>query len=232
VVIGVDVGTTAAKAVAFDVEGRQRGSAEVGYPLLEPAPGRAEQDPDAVVDGALLAIRGAVAAARDGGAQVVGVSLSAAMHALLALDAADRPLTRLVTWGDTRASAQAQRLRAQRPELHDRTGTPVHSMAPLPKLVWFAENDRETFAAARRWVGVKELVVARLAGAWALDHSTASGTGLMNLDALDWDREALAVAGHEPAPRPASWPGSCPPSSASSCCPTSLRSSAWTATFR
>jgi gluconokinase len=195
VVVGVDVGTTSAKAVAFDAAGRELGSAEVGYPLLEPAPGRAEQDPGVVVDGALEAIRGAVARARAGGAEVVGLSLSAAMHALLALDAHDHPLTRLITWGDTRASPQAQRLRAERPELHDRTGTPIHSMAPLPKLVWFAENDRETFAAARRWIGVKELLVARLAGTWALDHSMASGTGLMDLEALDWDREALAAAG-------------------------------------
>jgi gluconokinase len=195
VVVGVDVGTTAAKAVAFDAQGRERGAAEVGYPLLEPAPGRAEQEPGAVVDGALEAIRGAVAEARAGGAEVVGLALSAAMHALIALDAKDRPLTRLVTWADTRASAQAQRLRAEHPDLHDRTGTPIHSMAPLPKLVWYAESERDTFAAARRWVGVKELVVARLTGAWLLDHSTASGTGLLNLETLDWDPAALAAAG-------------------------------------
>jgi gluconokinase len=194
VVIGVDVGTTSAKAVAFDVEGRERGSSEAGYPLLEPLPGRAEQEPHAVIEGAMRAIRGAVAAARDVGVDVAGLSLSAAMHALVALDADDRPLTRLVTWGDTRASAQAQRLRAADPGLHERTGTPVHAMAPLAKLAWFAENDPATFAAARRWVGVKELVVARLAGTWALDHSTASGTGLLDLEALDWDRGALDLA--------------------------------------
>jgi gluconokinase len=195
VVIGVDVGTTSAKAVAFDAQAAVRGRAEVAYPLLEPAPDRAEQDPAAVVEGAVRAIRTAIAQARDGGADVAGLSLSAAMHALAALDAHDRPLTRLVTWGDMRATAQAQRLRAERPELHDRTGTPIHPMAPLAKLAWFAESDRATFDAARRWVGVKELVVARLTGAWALDHSSASGTGLLNLEALDWDPDALAAAG-------------------------------------
>jgi gluconokinase len=195
VVVGVDVGTTAAKAVAFDAQGRDCGSAEVAYPLLEPAPGRAEQEPGVVVEGALEAIRGAVAATREAGASVAGLALSAAMHALIALDANDRPLTRLVTWGDTRATQQAQRLRAESPDLHDRTGTPIHSMAPLAKLAWFAENDPTTFEAAHRWVGVKELVVARLTGAWLLDHSTASGTGLLNLEALDWDPGALAAAG-------------------------------------
>jgi len=195
VVVGVDVGTTATKAVAFDAEGRTHGAAEVAYPLLEPAPGRAEQEPGAVMDGALRAIAGAAAAARDRGAEVAGVSLSAAMHALLALDDHGNPLTRLVTWGDMRATAQAQRLHAEHPELHDRTGTPLHPMAPLPKLLWFAEHEPATFAAARRWVGVKELAVAALTGDLAIDHSTASGTGLMSLETLDWDPEALAVAG-------------------------------------
>jgi gluconokinase len=194
VVIGVDVGTTSTKAVGFDQHGRVVGAGEAGYPLLEPEPGAAVQEPGAVVGGALQAVRDAVAAARERGAEIAGLSLSSAMHAIAALDGRDRPLTPLVTWADTRAAEQAQRLRAERPELHDRTGTPLHPFAPLPKLVWFAEREPQTFAAARRWVGVKELVAARLTGTWALDHSTASGTGLMNLARLDWDEEALATA--------------------------------------
>jgi gluconokinase len=68
-------------------------------------------------------------------------------------------------------------------------------MSPLPKLVWFAEHEAETFSAVRRWAGIKELVVARLTGTWAVDHSVASATGLLNLRELDWDDEALAIAG-------------------------------------
>jgi gluconokinase len=195
VVVGVDVGTTAAKAIAFDRAGNAVSRGEAEYPLIGHERDEAVQDPDTVLNGTMGAIRDAVAGARERGARVAGLSLSAAMHALLALDRHDRPLTPIVTWADMRAAEQAERLRRERPELHDRTGTPLHPMAPLPKLVWFAEHEPRTFAAARRWVGIKELVAARLTGAWAVDHSIASGTGLMNLQALDWDREALAVAG-------------------------------------
>jgi gluconokinase len=195
VVLGVDIGTTSAKAVAFDADGRELGRGETAYPLLEPQPGQAVQDPAAIVDGTLAAVRAAAAAARDQGAHIEALSFSGALHSLVGLDAAGRALTPLVTWGDMRATEQAERLRREHPELHDRTGTPLHPMAPLVKLVWFAENEPETFAAVRRWAGIKELVVARLTGAWAVDHSIASGTGLLNLDELDWDREALAVAG-------------------------------------
>ena len=195
VVLGVDIGTTSAKAVAFDADARELGRGETGYPLLEPEHGQAVQDPAVVVEGTLAAIRAAAAGARDQGARIAALSFSGALHSLVGLDAQGGALTPLVTWGDMRATEQAERLRTEHPELHDRTGTPVHPMSPLPKLVWFAEHEPETFAAVRRWVGIKELVVARLTGTWAVDHSVASGTGLLNLRALDWDREALAIAG-------------------------------------
>jgi len=195
VVLGVDIGTTSAKAVAFDADGRELGRGEAGYPLLEPAHGQAVQDPGAVVEGTLAAIRVAASGARDHGALIAALSFSGAMHSLVGLDGGGRALTPLITWADMRATEQAERLRREHPELHDRTGTPLHPMAPLPKLVWLAEHEPATFAAVRRWVGIKELVVARLTGAWVVDHSIASGTGLLNLRALDWDREALAIAG-------------------------------------
>jgi gluconokinase len=197
VVLGVDIGTTSAKAVAFDADGRELGRGETGYPLLEPEHGQAVQDPAVVVEGTLAAIRAAAAGARHQGARIAALSFSGAMHSLVGLDAQGDALTPLVTWGDMRATDQAERLRAEHPELHDRTGTPLHPMSPLPKLVWFAEHEPATFAAVRRWAGIKELVVARLTETWAVDHSVASGTGLLNLRALDWDREALAIAGIE-----------------------------------
>jgi gluconokinase len=195
VVLGVDVGTTSAKAVAFDAAGRTHGDAEAGYPLHEPEHGHAEQDARQVLATTLDVVRDAAAAARGRGARIAGLSVSTAMHALAALDAEGRPLTPLVTWADTRAADEAERLRSSHPGLHVRTGTPLHPMAPLPKLMWFRAHEAETFAAAAHWGGLKELLLEALTGAFAIDHSCASGTGLMDLERLDWDAEALELAG-------------------------------------
>src|SRR4051794_16843613 len=165
--LGVDIGTTSAKAVGFDPEGNALGEGEAGYPLLEPEPGHAVQDPEAVIAATGAAVRQAQHAI---GAPIAGIALSGAMHGLLALDAADRPITPLITWADTRATEQAARLRAEHPGLHALTGTPLHPMSPLAKLRWFAERDPDTFAAARRWTGLKDLLLRRWSGEWATDH--------------------------------------------------------------
>lgn len=205
VIIGLDVGTTSAKATAFAADGTAVAHGERGYALHEPGgrDGSAEQDPAEITQAALAAVRAAAAATAAGGHAVAGLALSSAMHGLVALDAHDAPLTPLLTWADTRAHAQAERLRRDHPELHIRTGTPLHPMAPLAKLCWLREEEPATFAAAARFVGVKELVLRRLTGAWAVDHSVASGTGLLHLRALEWDGLALELAGvrgHQLAP--------------------------------
>jgi gluconokinase len=197
VVLGLDIGTTSAKAVAFDPSGATHGDAECGYPMDEPEHGHAEQDPKRVIEAAMRVLRDAGAAARDAGAEIAGVGISTAMHALCGVGKDSRPVTPLITWADTRAADEAERLRRDRPELHDRTGTPLHPMSPLPKLMWLREHDPDAFEAAARWGGLKELLLRRLVGEWAVDHSVASGTGLLELETLDWDAEALELAGIE-----------------------------------
>ena len=203
VVLGVDVGTTSTKAVAFSADARTWSEAEEGYPLHEPAPGRAEQDAEQVVTAALAAIRRAAAGAVQSGARVRALAFSAGMHSLVGLDGGGRPLTPVLTWGDTRATAQADRLREHHADLYRRTGTPHHPMSPLAKLMWLREEQPELFARVDRWVQAKDLVLLRLCGELVIDHSCASGTGLLGLRRLEWDPEALSLAGVGPERLPA-----------------------------
>lgn len=197
VVIGVDIGTTSTKAVAFDAEAVDRGAGKAGYELATSRPGYAEQDPDAVAAAAVTAVRDAVERTREAGHGVAGLAFSAAMHTLIGVDGNGAPLTPVLTWADSRAADQATRLRAgaRGLALHRRTGTPVHPMSPLVKLRWFAEEEPEVSAGARQWVGVKEYVLRRLTGEFVVDHGIASATGLYNLGDEDWDEDALAYAG-------------------------------------
>jgi gluconokinase len=194
VVIGVDIGTTSTKTVAYDTGGRQLASQSIGYPLNDPQPGYAEQDPHLILDAVLQSIRAVVAELTE---PVTGLSFGSAMHSLIGLDPAGSPLTPSVTWADARATRQAERLRAVPSglALHRRTGTPMHPMSPLPKLLWFSEQEPKLFERVAHWVGIKDWVLLRLCDALVTDHSVASATGLMDIHKLEWDGEALTIAG-------------------------------------
>ena len=195
VLIGLDVGTTAVKVAALSTSGRgQVAAAQREYPLTQPRPGWQVQDPATVlaaVDGALRDCLEALGPARP-----VGLSVSSAQHGLLGLDDRYEPVTPLVTWADSRASAEAHGLReaGRAPELLRRTGTPVHPMSPLVKLRWFARHEPEVARSARWWVGLKDLVLLHLTGSLVTELSSASATGLLDLRARAWDAEALALA--------------------------------------
>jgi gluconokinase len=197
VILGVDVGTTAVKVAAFDVRGApgQLPTEQREYPLQQPHPGWQIQDPLTV----LAAIDETVAACVGllGNAFVLGVSVSTAMHGLIGLDAQLRPLTPLVTWADARAGEQARQLRAsgQALDLLARTGTPVHPMSPLVKLRWFTQQEATLAGDVRWWVGLKDYVLQHLTGELVTELSSASATGLLNLEVRQWDVDAVAHAG-------------------------------------
>ncbi len=204
IAIGVDIGTTSTKAGAYTVDGKVRAHHAVDYPLLRPEPAAAEQDPEQIFQAVRDAIAACVAASGAGPADVLCVAFSAAMHSLILVDAGGQPLTPSITWADNRAVDWAERIKAEwnGDAIYRRTGTPIHPMSPLAKLVWLRHDRPELFARAARFVGIKEYVFFRLFGQWWVDHSIASATGLFNLEALDWDAEALALAGVRPGQLP------------------------------
>ncbi len=75
-----------------------------------------------------------------------------------------------------------------------RTGTPIHPMSPITKLMWLREDQPVLFEQAYKFISIKEYVFAKLFGEYVIDHSIASSTGMLNLERLDWDQEALAIA--------------------------------------
>lgn len=195
VVIGLDVGTTGVKAVAFGVGSSWRQMAIREYQLLQPTPDQEVQDPASLIAATAAAL--AECAASVGSAKVLAISVSTGMHGLMALDGRFRSLTPLLTWADARAREEARWLRqsGQARALHALTGTPVHPMSPLTKLMWFARHEPATWSAARWWVGLKDYVLFWLTGSLVTELSSASGTGLLDMSARAWSTEATAVCG-------------------------------------
>ncbi len=209
VTIGVDMGTTDMKVVAFgsglaaglppsaNGAGHELARAQEQLSLWHDADGAAEEDAEEVADAATRVLASVVRAVRAQGYTVARIGLSGAMHSLLPVAADGTPLMRAITWMDTRAAAEADALwnTEQGKALYARTGTPIHPMAPLPKLLWLRRAHPEVFGKTARFCSLKQWVWRRWLGAEEVDASIASATGLYNLREGAWDAEALALAG-------------------------------------
>ena len=101
--LALDVGTTSLGAVAVSADGRVRGSVQRPNPAHRGGlpSGRAEQDPDLILEAGLDALR-SLAGQIEGDPAVLG--LTGQMHGILLADPADTPLTPLISWQDLRAN--------------------------------------------------------------------------------------------------------------------------------
>ena len=206
-VMALDVGTSSARAACFGTDGAlvPGALAQVAYEVVTTPDGGAELDPDALVDAVALALDQCLAGCRRRReTEIAAVSASVFWHSLLALDAAGAPLTRVITWADTRSAPDAAELRGLLDEraVHARTGAPLHSTFFPAKLRWLRRVRPDMFERARIWCGFGEYLVARLTGTLRVSISMASGTGLMDQTTATWDRELLESCGISAAQLP------------------------------
>lgn len=196
-VLAIDIGTTSVKTLIIDFAGRVHASHSIDYALSTPYPDCAEQDPDEIFDAVLSSVRKVIDKSSIEAEELLCASFSSAMHSLIALDEQERRLTECIIWADNRSRKQAERLKqdSQGQSIYMATGTPIHPMSPLPKLMWMREEEPDKFAQAHMFLGIKEYVFFRLFGRYVMDHSIASATGLFHLQNRDWDEAALKVAG-------------------------------------
>lgn len=193
--IGLDLGTSALKALLIDGEGRLLNTAVREYPLAFPRPGWSEQNPAdwwrAVTETVPELLRGFDADA------VAGIGVAGQMHGLVALDAGDAVIRPAILWNDGRTAAETDYLNhtVGRDKLAARTGNIAFAGFTAPKLLWMRKNEPESFARIAKVMLPKDYLVYRLTGAFATDFSDASGMLLLDVKNRRWSPEMLALCG-------------------------------------
>jgi xylulokinase len=183
--VGIDVGTTAVKAIGLDDDGNVVARAEESYPLSTPRPGWAEQDPDDWVRAAERAL------AQVGDAAAIGYS--GQMHGLVALDEHDVPLRPAILWNDQRTAAECAEIeeRVGLERLIQLTGNRALTGFTAPKLLWLRNHEPDVYARIRRILLPKDYVRLKLEGRHAIDVADASGTLLFDVEHRRWSDEVL-----------------------------------------
>lgn len=195
--IGVDIGTTSTKAVLYDEHAHVIDQFTQGYPLYRDSNGMAEQDPEKMVAAVEQVIHDAGQQIDFAKEKLLAVSFSSANQSLILLDEHFQPQSRVITWADTRARNAADQLKRSPlgKQLYAKTGTPIHPMSPLTKLLWLKDTAPERLAAASYFGDIKSYLFYRFFNSFKVDISIASCTGMMNINSGDWDPTALELTG-------------------------------------
>ncbi len=206
VILAVDQGTSATKAIAFDASGSivARSRRPVGQRF--PCPGWAEQDPEELYQSVVSAVADLLEQA-SGGWSPAGIGLSTQRESVIAWDArTGRAVAPLISWQDRRAADWCAALAASAdgPAVEARTGLPVDPMFSAAKLRWLLDHQagvRETARAGALRAGtVDAWLLWRLTGGreYACDIGNASRTQLLSLDTGRWDDDLCGAFGIRP----------------------------------
>lgn len=207
--LGIDDGTTAVKAVLHDLDLRPVAQARRPVAARHPRPGWVEQDPAEVL-GAVVDAVAEVLAAAPAGTEVAACGLDHQGESVLAWDAGSgAPLSPIVVWQCKRSQPILERLRAagREPDIRAISGLPLDPYFSAGKLAWLLEEVPAVQAAADagtlRLGTVDAFLSDRLGGGFATDPSTASRTQLCGSGAGAWDERLCAHFGVPPSALPA-----------------------------
>ncbi len=194
--LGLDIGTTAVKAVVADTSGNVIGEAEAPLTVSTPLPGYSEQNPEHWWEGCAAATRKACAAL-PAGAVAGGIGLSGQMHTAVLLDEGDSVIRPAILWSDVRTSAQCRHITETvgARGLRRLVGNPALEGFTAPKLLWVRDNEPEAFARVRTVLMPKDYVRLRLTGEKATEPSDAASTLLFDIRRTEWSKEMLGLLG-------------------------------------
>ncbi len=191
--IGIDVSTTASKALVIDEQGAVIASQSYPHNLSTPRPLWSEQDPDDWWNATCRALRDVLQKIRV--EQVTAVGLTGQMHGLTALDVAGRPLRPAILWNDQRSGPQCDAItkRVGAKRLYQIVGSIMLPGFTAPKIVWVHDHEPEVHRQIAHILLPKDYVRYKLSGAYVTDVADGSGIALMDIGKRAWSDEMLAA---------------------------------------
>ncbi len=192
--LGVDVGTSGVKVMAFSLSGKLLQLKKQHYDVLPSPTGYMEHDPELICQYTITTITDLIS---EMGRAPEAIGFCTFMHSIMPLDQHFNPIGNLQLWNDNRSAAAATLLKNSTggSSIYRCTGTPLHPMSPLTKIRQMKDTEGRVFSSTKRFAGIKEYLLYRLTGRMVLDYSTASATGLFDSVNKRWCEKAMQWGG-------------------------------------
>jgi xylulokinase len=193
--LGLDIGTSAVKAVLVDERGRVEASTAAAHALITKEPGWAEQHPGDWWKSTVKAVRALLEVTRVRPARIAAIGLSGQMHSSVFLDRSGKVIRPALLWNDGRTSDECREITAKVGEerLREWVQNPALEGFTLPKVLWLRKHEPAAFKRLAKIVLAKDYVRYRLTGALASEPSDASATLMYDVAHGRWSRDVMSA---------------------------------------
>lgn len=207
--LGIDVGTTAAKAALFSVDGRLQAVGQAEYPVQHVRPGWVEQNPEDWWQAVCVAIRQALERVPDGSKRVAGIAVSAQAPTMIPLNRDGQPVRPALIWMDRRAEAEAAQLDEVLGvgETYRITGNRPDAFYVASKILWFKAHEPQLHSQTHQFVQINGYINYRLTGTFTLDPVHAALLQLRDYASGEWSAALCDLCGVTPSHFPPVLPG-------------------------
>lgn len=197
-ILGIDVGTSSAKAILFELVGNEVTSAGQSYPLLTPQAGWVEQDPEEVWQALIHVLQDIVK--QSNGYRILSLSIAAQAGSIILVDLEGNPVYPMITWLDTRSQELSRQWQADGTAATIRrlSGWQPFAGLPLPSIGWLLQQRPDIHQKAKRFLGPADFLIHRLTGHFATDLSASSEMLLVDIKTGLWSEELCAIGGVNP----------------------------------
>src|ERR1700756_2717708 len=184
--LGIDLGTSSVKVVAFAEAGVLKGVGMAEYPILTPRLGYAEQDPEERWRATIIAVRKTLK--KSGHPEILGIGFSGQMHGLILLDQRKRLVRPAIIWADQRSADLLSELkeRVGVSLLAQQCGTAPTTGFLISSLYWLQKFEPEALDRTATFLMPKDFLRFKLTGLLGTDESDASGSGIFNVRERVW----------------------------------------------
>lgn len=192
--VGIDVGTTNCKAVAYGADGTIKASAKHKTETYYRENNWAEFDPTQMWE-AIQSILKELSQQLNG-EKIDGIAVASMGAAGVLLDENDEWIHRSITWFDTRTKEVAEwwKNTIGNERVYSITGFVPNPMAGITKVQWIKDKMPEKFKTVKHWLSMQDYIAYRLTGEAAVDYSVGCRTMALDLKKRCWSQEILAHA--------------------------------------
>ena len=195
--MGIDVGTTGVKAVAFDEKGRILSQAYREYPLLNPIQGYYELDSELVwrfLSNCLQEVNANPAVLSD---PVTVLAISSQGEAVIPISKDRKVLANSPVSSDRRSLKQSQELVSALgiDQVYEITGQTINAKYPLSKILWWQRETPEIFSHTWKFLCYGDYIVMKLGLDPVIDYTMAARTLAFDIHQLDWSEAILNKVG-------------------------------------